>query len=321
MKFGLSLPYDAGADSLIEQAKRADAQGFDSVWLLDHLSMPPQFGDPRPDAPLDNFTVMAAIGAVTANVRLAWGMLNPSFRKPAVLAKMLATLDLITHGRVICALGAGNNKAEYDAYDLDPYLEEHDERTRYGREVVQLLKLLWTHPAPERTTFNGRHVRVRDLPFNPAPYQNPHPPIWMGGDSPATLHTVKTYCDGWVVLASGPAEVAAARAEADWPQRDMTVVKSMRVFVADRGEDALDAAKQEWERGLAAGAPGFPPAFDAFLEREVIGDASDCLDRLASVERSGINYLRLSFRDPALQENVARLLIPRLDEVRTDRPA
>lgn len=316
MKFGLTLPYDAGVDALYEQAKTADAQGFDSIWLPDHLTMPPQFGEPRPDAPLDNFTVMTALGAVTTRVRVAWSMLNPSFRKPAVLAKMIATLDLLTHGRVICALGAGNNPEEYDSYDLDPYLHEHDDRTQYGRETVQLLKQLWTHPAPERTTFDGKFVQARNLPFNPAPYQKPHPPIWVGGDSPSSLETVKQYADGWVMLFSGLPEVEKALAAPDWPRdREMTLVKSMRIYVADRREDALDAAKPDWERGVASGAPGMPPDFETFRDREIIGDANDCLDRLTAIERVGINYLRLTYRDAKLQENVARLLIPQLDSV------
>lgn len=315
MKFGLTLPWDAGADRLMALAKEADSQGFDSVWLPDHLMMPAQFGPPRVDAPLDNFTMMAAIGGAATSIRLAWSMLNPSFRKPAVLAKMLATLDLITHGRVICAIGSGNNKAEYDSYDLPGYLEDHAERTTYGREVVQLLKQLWSNPAPALTTFEGRHVRVKDLPFNPAPYQQPHPPIWVGGDSESSLETVKQLADGWVMLSSGPAEVAKARAASDWPQRPMTIVKTYRIFVDVDQDTAIEVARQEYDRMAASGAPGTPASFDAFLDREIAGDADDCLARLAEIESAGINYIRLAFRDPALQDRVARLLIPRLDEV------
>ena len=94
------------AGVILEQARAADRQGFDSVWLGDHLI--DYHGDPYvEEGPLESFTLMTAIGAVTSRIRLAWGMLNPSFRNPAVLAKMLATLDQITEGRVICSLGAG----------------------------------------------------------------------------------------------------------------------------------------------------------------------------------------------------------------------
>jgi alkanesulfonate monooxygenase SsuD/methylene tetrahydromethanopterin reductase-like flavin-dependent oxidoreductase (luciferase family) len=119
---------------IIEQGRTADRQGFDSVWLGDHLI--DYRGRVTPDGPPDSFTVMTAIGAVTERIRLAWGMLNPSFRNPALLAKMLATLDHVTQGRVICSLGAGWLKPEYEAYDV-PFVEDHDERIAHEREVVR----------------------------------------------------------------------------------------------------------------------------------------------------------------------------------------
>ena len=106
-KLGVFINPEAGtpAGTILEQARAADRQGFDSVWLGDHLI--DYRGEPySPEGPLESFTLMTAIGAVTSRIRLAWGMLNPSFRNPAVLAKMLATLDQITEGRVICSLGA-----------------------------------------------------------------------------------------------------------------------------------------------------------------------------------------------------------------------
>src|SRR5262245_51749519 len=188
MKFGIQLHSDRGADAALGEARLADAQGFDSVWLFDHLI---DFrGKNGPDEPLDCLTLMTAIGAVTSHVRLAWAMLNPSFRNPAVLAKMLATLDVITHGRVICSLGAGWFEEEYHAYDLR-FFADHADRIRHEREVVLLLKELWTRPAPERVTFEGEFVRTRELAFNPQPAQRPHPPIWIGGDSDDTLSLVK----------------------------------------------------------------------------------------------------------------------------------
>ena len=81
-------------DEIVRAAQRGDEQGFDSVWLGDHLI---DYRGRLSDAgPPDSFTMMVAIGAVTTRIRLAWGMLNPSFRNPAVLAKMLATLDQLT---------------------------------------------------------------------------------------------------------------------------------------------------------------------------------------------------------------------------------
>src|SRR5262245_38643729 len=134
MKIGMRLHPERGADAVLDEARRADQQGFDSVWINDHLMDRARHVR---DAPLDAFTLMTAIGAVTSHVRLAWGMLNSSFRNPALLAKMLATLDQLTHGRVICSLGSGHVPEEYEAYDM-LYIADHDERVRHTREVVHL---------------------------------------------------------------------------------------------------------------------------------------------------------------------------------------
>src|SRR5215207_9453643 len=150
MRFGVQLHPDRGADAVLREARVADEHGFDSVWTGDHLLG--IRGEPSPHSPLETLTLMTAIGAVTQRVRLGFAMLNPSFRNPALLAKMLATLDQITHGRVISALGAGWFQDEYAAYGL-PFIEDHDERIAHEREVVQLMTQLWTHPAPERSTF------------------------------------------------------------------------------------------------------------------------------------------------------------------------
>jgi dimethylsulfone monooxygenase len=159
VKFGLQLHADRGADAVLREAQLADAQGFDSVWTGDHLFA--TRGEPFADRPLETWTLMTAIGATTQRVRLAFATLNPSFRNPALLAKMLATLDQITHGRVICTLGAGWFEGEYRAYDI-PFIEDHDVRIDHEREVAQLFKQLWTHPAPERITFEGSYVTVRE---------------------------------------------------------------------------------------------------------------------------------------------------------------
>jgi alkanesulfonate monooxygenase SsuD/methylene tetrahydromethanopterin reductase-like flavin-dependent oxidoreductase (luciferase family) len=243
MKFGLLLHQERGADAVLEEATLADTQGFDSVWLFDHLMAFRTDAEHAPNEPLESFTLMTAVGAVTRHTRLAFAMLNLSFRHPPVLAKMLASLDQLTHGRVICSIGAGWFEDECAAYDI-PFVADHDERIQREREVALLFKELWTHPAPERTTFRGRYIRVTDLPFNPAPYQQPHPPIWIGGDSAATQQLVKEVGDGWVTLRAGTRETLEhLRSAPDWPDRPMTIVRNATIG----GVDEALAQFDEWE--------------------------------------------------------------------------
>lgn len=304
MKFGLLLHPERGIDALFEEARAADRQGYDSIWLFDHLM--DWRGEPGPLFPMDSLTLMTALGAVTSRVRLAWAMLNPSFRTPALLAKMLATLDQVTHGRVICTLGAGWFQEEYDAYRL-PFIEDHDERIEQAREAIQLLKELWTHPAPERVTFEGHYVSVHNLAFAPAPYQKPYPPIWFGGDSPASQALVRELADGWVMLRTTQEALAAALAAPDWPQRPMTLVRNARIIVGETHDEALQTVSALFER--SRGVPGTPATLEEFAARFIAGTRDECRQQLDAIEAGGVNYLRLAFDDAEQQERVAQALI------------
>ena len=283
MKFGILLHQERGADAVLHEARLADEQGFDSVWLFDHLMATRSDAEHGPSEPLETFTLMTAVGSVTQRVRLAFAMLNLSFRHPPVLAKMLATLDQITHGRVICSIGAGWFEEECAAYGV-PFVADHDERIEREREIAMLFKALWTHPAPERTTFHGRYVRVVDLPFNPAPYQNPHPPIWVGGDSVATQELAKEVADGWVTLrAATPETLQQVRAAPDWPQREFTIVRNANILV---GETA------------------------SALPNAIVGTPEECAERIREIESWGVNYLRLGFDTLERQTAFANLVLP-----------
>jgi alkanesulfonate monooxygenase SsuD/methylene tetrahydromethanopterin reductase-like flavin-dependent oxidoreductase (luciferase family) len=306
MQFGIQLHQERGADAVLEEARLADVQGFDSVWLFDHLMAFRPGGPHVSHEPLETFTLMSAIGAVTQRVRLAFAMLNLSFRHPPVLAKMLTTLDQITHGRVICSIGAGWFEEECNAYGV-PFVADHDERVIREREIARLFKQLWTHPAPERTTFEGEFVQVRDLPFNPAPHQNPHPPIWIGGDSEASVALAKELGDGWVMLRSGTRDVLQPIISApDWPQRPMTLVRNATIYVGRTREDAIHAATQAFQ----AGAGGPAPSLEAYLENAILGSPSECMAQLGEMKSWGINYVRLNFPSTTLQTRFAEELLP-----------
>lgn len=303
----MQLHQERGADAVLEEARLADAQGFDSVWLFDHLMGFRPNMQHAAQEPLETFTLMTAVGAVTHNVRLAFATLNLSFRRPAVLAKMLTTLDQVTHGRVICSIGAGWFEDECRAYDI-PFVADHDERVAREREIAQLFKQLWTHPAPERTTFEGTFVQVHELPFNPAPYQRPHPPIWIGGDSEATLELARDLGDGWVMLRSGTPETLAGILQApDWPRRPMTIVRNATVFVARDHAAAVADATRVFESGRGGPAA----SLDAYLQNAIVGSPEECQARIAEIESWGVNYLRVGFPTLDHQQQFAEQLLGR----------
>jgi len=311
----MQLHADRGYDAVVEEARRADEQGFDSVWLSDHIMA--TNGQHKADGPLDLFMLMTAIAAVTQRTRLAWASLNLTLRPPLLFAKMLTTLDVISHGRVICSFGSGWNKDEWTVYNL-PLIDDHDERAEYARELIVLFKQLWTHPAPEVTNFAGKFIKVEGLPFNPEPVQKPHPPIWIGGESEATLTTAKQLCDGWMALSAGGnrEKLAELTGAPDWPSRPMTIVKGGRIVVRQARDDALRVAEAEYEAAKAVTPQFVAPTFAEFLEREIVGTADECLARIAEIESWGVNYLRLNFPSIESQDAVARLLLPDLDKAK-----
>jgi alkanesulfonate monooxygenase SsuD/methylene tetrahydromethanopterin reductase-like flavin-dependent oxidoreductase (luciferase family) len=195
--------------------------------------------------------------------------------------------------------------------------------------VIRLWKELWTHPAPEKVTFEGKYVQVKKLPFNPEPYQRPHMPIWWGGDSEASMEIVKRYSDGW--MSAGGASLAKIKSlvtAPDWPGRPMVISRSVRIFVNETREGAIEEARQDYEGWRAEAASptaitrGIPPAtFEDFLQRQIIGGPDECLDQLTQIASVGVNYFRTNFPDEAAQEKVARLIVPRLDEIEERLPA
>src|SRR5205823_4982500 len=152
-------------------------------------------------------------------------------------------------------------------------------------------------------------VQVRDLPFNPAPHQKPHPPIWVGGDSEASVALAKELGDGWVMLRSGTRDLLQPILSApDWPRRPMTLVRNATIYVGRTREDAVDAASQAFQ----AGAGGPAPSLEAYLQNAILGSPDECIAQLDEMESWGVNYVRLNFPNPALQTQFAEQLLPRL---------
>jgi F420-dependent oxidoreductase-like protein len=195
MKFGLQLvpnPIEPGVnefDRMRSAAQLAEEMGYDSVWYEDHFMFP----DDRPHKPvqLECLTALAALAASTQRVRLGMLVLGSPYRNPALLAKMLTTLDVISHGRVIVGLGAGWHELEFEAYGWPfPPLKERFDRLE---EVAQIIDRMMTQsPA----SFDGKYYQIKDALNLPMPVQKPRPPILIGGNGEKrTLRAVAKYGD------------------------------------------------------------------------------------------------------------------------------
>ncbi len=173
----------------LDLARRAEALGFDSVWVGDHLIYDLPGGVTR--GPYEAWTTLAAIAAATSRVELGPLVASTSFHAPAMLAKQAATVDAISGGRLIVALGAGWNKREYTAFGF-PF----DQRVSRFEEALSIIApLLRTG----RCTFAGQFYGVEDCVLDPAPTRPGGPPLIVGSNSPRMLSIALPVVDAWNV--------------------------------------------------------------------------------------------------------------------------
>lgn len=185
-KFGIYLPQrDFAAAKQV--ALDAERQGFYSVSINDHFVS--QIGPP--DTPqTECFTTLAAIAAVTSTIRVVPAVASASYRTPAMLAKITATLDHLSGGRLVLGLGAGWQRSEYEAhgYPFPPAKE----RVEQLAETIQILKAMWTEDSP---TFSGEYFSIAGASSYPRPVQQPHIPLMLGGSSKRMLRIAAAEAD------------------------------------------------------------------------------------------------------------------------------
>ncbi|MGH9243012.1 MAG: LLM class F420-dependent oxidoreductase [Acidimicrobiales bacterium] len=172
----------------VEIAQLAETLGYDSVWVYDHFHNVPR---PAHEAVFECWAVMAAISQRTSRVRLGQMVTCAAYRSPAYLAKVTATVDVISGGRLDFGIGAGWYEHEFRAYGYG--FPPPKDRIGILRETVEIVKSMWTEPD---TTYDGRYFQVAGAQSDPKPRQRPHPPMWIGGGGEQlTLRVVARHAD------------------------------------------------------------------------------------------------------------------------------
>lgn len=236
MKVGVFLPISgrAAAGVLREAAQSAEAQGFDSVWSADRVVTPwkieteypyaesAEFIVP-PDRPfLDSMTCLAYLAACTREIALGISVLVLPYRHPLYWARVAASIDQLSGGRLLMGVGVGWMREEFDAQGV-----EFDERGRATDEQLQVVRKLF---AEERISHHGRHYRFEDIAFYPKPAQ-PRFELWIGGEGRAARRRTARYGDAWFPY--------FVRTTADELRRGMDEVRQM---AADEGRDGAAIA-------------------------------------------------------------------------------
>ncbi|HVM97438.1 MAG TPA: LLM class F420-dependent oxidoreductase [Candidatus Acidoferrales bacterium] len=191
LRFGLRIPqHVADGAELCELAQAAEQLGFDSLWLYDHFYHFPVYSNVNV---LEAWTLMSVLAGATRHIRLGTMVLCHGYRPPALLAKMAATLDVLSGGRLEFGYGAGWHAEEFEGYGYD--FPPVATRIRQMEEGLTLIKRMWIDDC---ANFDGRFYRLRDAVCDPKPLQKPHPPITIGGGGEKSLlRAVARHADFW----------------------------------------------------------------------------------------------------------------------------
>ena len=213
MKIGLVLPQagqQATRENVIQMAKNAESEGFDSLWVFERLLWPidpqtPYVATPDGSLPieyqimLDPLETLTYVAANTNKIALGTSVMDMLFHNPVILARRFATLDILSEGRSIAGFGIGWSKDEYQASNI-PF----QNRGKRADEFVQVLKRIWTDDVVE---FKGKYYSIPASKIGPKPIQKPHPPVYLGGFSPNTFSRIVNYdTNGWLAVVGGPLE-------------------------------------------------------------------------------------------------------------------
>ncbi len=272
---------------LREVFRAADELGYDGASLYDLLGIPT----------LECWTTLSALAAETEQIRLIPMVLANLYRHPGTLAKMAATLDVISDGRLVLGIGAGGGEGDHKAYGL-PYPSTRERVAMLG-EAVQVIRLLWSG---ERVSFEGEYYRLDDALCDPAPVQRPGPPILIGGSGERyLLRAAAQYADITNMRADMSIDEHEAKRRvldthcnaAGREPSEVALSHNAHVFI---GED--EAAV---ERALAEHAARHGVSMEQFrasLGNAIVGTPPQCVEQLRRYVDYGIGWFFLLFPEP-----------------------
>ncbi|KON30087.1 hypothetical protein AC482_04770 [miscellaneous Crenarchaeota group-15 archaeon DG-45] len=273
-----------------EIAEAAESLGFESLWVSDHFFMTDDsVGTPC----LECWTTLAALARDTEALRLGPMVTAQSYRNPALLANIAATLDHISGGRLYFGIGAGWKEAEYRAYGY-PF---PGASARIGQleEAIRIAKRLWTE---DRATFKGRHYGVEDALCFPKPVQRPHIPIWVGGTGSLTLKVAARHADAVNFSWTHPIDAFRERldvlrrrcAGAGRPYEDIRKSAGLMITMAETEEELEEKLREQRRRR--------DTPYMRYLSRQLpnlVGTPDAVAERMAEYVALGVDHFILRF--------------------------
>ena len=301
MKYGFYLPTrgpTATPDALAALVGRAEALGFHEVMIADHIVFPVEIDSKYPytvtgafpghgDA-LEQMTLMAFIAAKTERLRLVTSVMVVPYRNPVATAKMLATIDVLSEGRVTVGVGVGWMREEFEALHAADFAR----RGAVTNEYLEIFKKLWTESPAEHA---GEFYDFKAIRCEPLPAQKPHPPIWIGGHSRPALRRTARYGNGW--------HPVGANASVPLPPAELSaLIEELKQMTEAEGRNFDDITLSFKAPVYDAGAP---PASGE--RRPFSGSHGEIIEDIHTYEALGISDLIFDFRSPTLAESLERM--------------
>ena len=312
VSYGFLLPTrelvmsQATADTgrIIELAERAEALGFDSVWVGDSILARPR---------LEAFTTLAAVAARARRVKVGTAVLLPALRHPVVMANEAANVDLLSEGRLILGLGIAAKvpavRAEFEACGVSI-----DHRLGIFEETVTLMRRLWSEPS---VTFSGRHFQLRDVSLGLRPYNGSSIPMWIAGSVDNALRRVARLGDGWYPNPVSPRVFAEQSQQLDGfareAGRDPQALHRCVYTTLNVNDDAAQAERET--RAFAEGYYNVPFEAIAPLQSFCWGTPDTCVAWLRDLAAAGAQTIVIRFACPdqaGQLERCAAGILPRV---------
>lgn len=301
MEFGLHLPASSAtvkAEELVRFAQQAEALGFYCLTVADHVIVPKNISVPYPYTVdgkypgtgyhLETLMTMGYLAGATQRIRFVTSVMILPYRNPIVTAKMLASLDVLSGGRVIVGAGVGWMKEEFETIRTEPF----EERGKVTDEYIAAFRELWTSDNPN---FNGKYCRFSNIAFLPKPVQKPSIPIWIGGHSKQAIRRAARLGDGWHPIGGVPTI----------PLEPEDIVKDMsmlREYAEKAGRDpktirvALKGSLFDREKQITPGK-----------RRRFIGSAEEVASDIREYRAAGVDTMIFDVRRPNINETMERM--------------
>jgi probable F420-dependent oxidoreductase len=272
MEFGLCIPHYGKAidvQKIIENVQYAEKIGFDSVWVTDHVIVPRSMDLIYRDNMLEPVALLSHLAALVPRVTLGTSVLILPYRNPVVLAKMLATIDHLSGGRLIVGVGGGWMTEEFAALSVS-----YPERGKLSDEYLRVMRELWTH---ETVSFYGQYTSFQDMQASPLPVQK-HLPIWVGGVSPRARRRAAELGDGWHATNLTPEAMADGAAH----------LKKLWAKNGRAGDPVISMRAPLFIDGVSQEVLSYPPRPGRDLLR---GDVETITSRLQAYQKAGVQHL------------------------------